>query len=669
VVVKSDTTEFSAASFKVKKNATVEDVFKKMPGIEVSKNGSLKVQGEIITQIYVDGKPFFGTDLKAVTQNFPADLIDKIQIIDKKSDQALATKVDDGQYEKIINITLKKNRNKGVFGKDYIGYGTKAHYEAKANANFFNNDKKLSVIAGANNTGRDDSHNNNGSYNNSNGITDNKQIKMNYAGKLGNNFDFSAWAGYEQNKTTIDQVINRQNIFSDSSTDYAENNKSGYLTKNIYGGLYFEYKPDTFTLIRFNESAGYTNNSYQSFSAFNSTAFNGYKINKGFNQSSGLSKVPVLNGQVNYYHRLSNSGRNIFLNFSNNINSNQTNTYNSFNNYFYPVDSSSYTLLLNQYQNNNTRNTTFGTTISYSEPVAPNNTLNFSYTYNYSNNNMPKEVYDFNAQTGLYNLFNDSLSNHFDNYTYGNTASFNYNYSSKKNGFGIGMRWKELLTQSHSFEKDSVYQQTFTGVLPSLNFYSAGKGKRLNIYYNFYVKAPQAYQLQPLIDNTNPLYLRLGNPDLKYASVQTLRFNFNYYNTKKERGFNSNANFSTISNNISTSIIFDNTGKQISQPVNTDGAYNWNAWFSYFEPVYLGNDKIKWNINLLTSGSKIINQLNGKENLSRNNFIKVFFGLTYDTPEWIDLHTDFSISRQAGEYSLQPNFNNTLYCLNISPNL
>jgi hypothetical protein len=668
VAIKSDTTEFRAASFKTQKNATLEDVFKKMPGVELSKDGSMKAEGETVTQIYVDSKPFFGTDLKAVMQNFPADVIDKIQIIDKKSDQAQATKVDDGVHEKIINITLKKNRNKGVFGKDYIGYGTDGRYEAKGNTNFFNNDKKFSVIIGANNTGRNDGRNDKG-YN-SNGIADKKHVKINYAARLGKKFDFSTWVGCEQNTTNIEQVINRRNIFSDSSIDYLENNKSGYLTKSVYGGLYFEYKPDTLTLIRFNESIGYSNNSYHSSSVFNSTAFSGYKLNTGLNEGNGSYQSPALNGQVSYSHRLSNSGRNIFLNFSNAINSNQNNIYNYFNNYFYPLNGTSYGLLLKQLQYNNNENKNFGTTISYSEPVAPNNTLNFSYTLNYGANDMPREVYDFDVQTSLYDLLNDSLSSHFKNNTNSSTAALNYNYSSKKNGFGIGMRWKQSLTQSHSFFKDSTYEQNFTGFLPSLSFFSVGKGRRLNIYYSLNVKAPQAYQLQPVIDNTNPLYTRLGNPDLKYALVQTVQYNFNYYNAKREKGFNSNANFSTVSNNISNSIIFDNiTGRQISRPINTNGAYYWNAWLSYFEPVHIGNDKIKWNLNLASSGSKIVNQLNGEENISRNNFIRLFFGLTYDTPEWIDLHTEVSMSRQISEYSLQPDMSNKSYYLNISPNL
>jgi hypothetical protein len=640
-----------------------------MPGVEVSRDGSVKAEGEIVTQIYVDGKPFFGTDLKAVMQNFPADVIDKIQIIDKKSDQAQATKVDDGVHEKIINITLKKNRNKGVFGKDYIGRGTQGRYEAKANTNFFNNDKKLSVIIGANNTGRNDGRNDNGSYISGNGISDRKQVKISYAARPLKNFDFSTWAGYEQNKTNIEQLINRQNIISDSSTDYSENNKSSYFNKSVYGGLYFEYKPDTLTLIRFNESIGYSDNGYHSTSSFNSTVFSGYKLNTGFNEGSGSSQSPVLNGQLSFNHRLGNSGRNLYLNFSNAINSSQNNIYSYFNNYFYPLDSTSYALLLNRLQYNNIRNKNFGTTISYNEPIAPNNTLNFSYTFNYGNNDMPREVYDFNAQTNLYDLLNDTLSNHFENNTHSSTAALNYNYSSKKNGFGIGVRWKQSLTQSRSL-KDSTYEQNFTGFLPSLSFFSLGKGRRLNIYYALNVRAPQAYQLQPVVDNTNLLYIRLGNPNLKYALIQIVQYKFNYYNAKREKGFNSNANFSTVSNNISNSIIFDNaTGRQISQPLNTNGAYNWNAWFSYFEPVYLGNDKIKWNLNLASSGSKIVNRLNGEENINKNNFVRIFLGFTYDTPDWLDLHTDVSMSRQISRYSLQPDLNNMSCYLDISPNL
>lgn len=663
VVIKNDTTEFTASVFKTQSNATVEDVFKKIPGVEVSRNGTIKAQGEMITQIYVDGKPFFGNDVKAVMQNFSADMIDKIQIIDKKTDQALETKADDGSVERIINITLKKNNKKGVFGKEYVAYGSDNRYEAKANANLFDNDKKFSVIAGMNNTGRYD-----GSSYNANGITENKQIKTSYANKLNNNFDFSTWMAYDENKLNIRQLLNRQNIFSDSSTYYVANNQISNHIKTLYGGLYFEYRPDSVSIIRFNESLCYTNNNAHSTSAFTTTTFDMNKINEGVDENNGSFKTPSLKGQISYNRRLSNSGRNFFVGFSNFYNINTLTLYNNFNNYFYPSDSDSYSTRQKQLQFSNNRNTNIGTTVSYTEPVTPHQTINFSYVYNADMNNNPREVYDYDEQTQLYNFWNDSLSNYFINSTKSNAVSVNYNYTSPKIGFSAGLRWKQSITENFSAGKQERFQQTFKGLLPNFSFYSAGKNKRLNIYYSSFIQSPQPYQLQPVVDNTNPLYLSLGNATLKYAEVHTLKYNFKYFSSKNERGFNSSASFSTISDNISTSVTYDNsTGKQIAQPINTNGAFNWNIWLSYFQPLKICNEKIGWSINFSNGRSKTNNLLNGETNRYSNNFTRIFMGLTYDSHDWLNVHTDISFTKQTNQYSLQALMDNIAYYVTVSP--
>ena len=673
VVIKNDTTEFSSSAFRVRKNGSVEDMLKKMPGVEVDKNGGVKAQGETVTQIYVDGKPFFGTDIKSVTQNFPADVIDKIQIIDKRSDQALATKVEDGVHEKIINVTLKKNRRKGVFGKDYAGFGTDSRYEAKANTNFFNNDRKISIIAGANNTGRND-NNNSGSddanYDNWNGTMDNKQLKVNYADKFGKDFDFSAWAGYERNKNVRMQDVHRQNIFTDSSTYYSETNHNTSISNNYYTGLYFEYRPDTLTFVRFNEGASFNRYDYSSAAVFNTNLQDSSKFNDGNRQYSNTTKTPSINGQISYNHRFANSRRNIFISINNNINNSKAELYSISNNYFFPVDSSAYSLLLNQLQFNTNRSTRAGANVSYSEPLGERSTLNASYNYNYAINDVPRQVYNYDPVTALYNILNDTLSNHYNNYSYNHVLALNYNYGTKDIGFGAGMRWQNATIQSQPVGKDSAIEKSYNGWSPNLSFYSNGRGRRFNIYYSFNLQAPQATQLQPIIDNTNPLYVKLGNPGLKFAEVHSVRYNFNYYNSKKETGFNSNAGFSSIVNNIASSTTFDNTnGAQTTRPINTDGAYNWNAWFSYYSPIYLGKDKIKWNVNLFANAYKNSNMLNGDENVNQTNYSKVYLGLTYDSPKWIDFHTDFSLSRQSTEYSLQPDLNTTSYFVDVSPNL
>ena len=672
-IIKTDTMIFNAGAFKVRKNGTVEDLFKKIPGMEVDKNnGAVKAQGETITQIYVDGKPFFGSDIKSITQNFPAEVIDKIEIIDKKSDQAIATKVEDGIREKIINVILKKDRKRGLFGKDYISAGTNGRYEGKINTNIFNNDKKIAIVAGANNTGRSDNNNSgsdDASYN-ANGINENKQIKINFANKIGKTFDFSSWAGYEQNKTSREQSIDRQYIYTDSSTFYSEKNTSAATYKNAYTGLYFEYKPDTLTFVRFNENGGYSNNRYDNGAISQTNLKNGDFLNNGNRKNDNESTSPSLNGQVSLNHRFNRSKRNIFISISNNLSNSENDLHNLSSNYFFTANKVTDSLLVNQYQNNINKNAGIGTSVSYSEPMSENSSLNFSYNYYYGKNNNNRNVYDYNLLTSLYDKYNDTLSSHYNNNNINSSVALNYNYGTKKSGFGMGLRWLTSSISNNRVGEDSLYQQKYSGLAPNISFFSNGKRDRFNIYYNFNLQAPQASQLQPIIDNSNPLYIRLGNPDLKYAMVHLIRYNFNYYNPRKESGYNSNASFSYITNNIASSNITDiNTGSQVTKPINLDGAYNWNAWVSFFSPLHLGNDKVKWNVSLYANGRKSINLTNDEQNVGISNYAKLHMGFTYDTPKWIDLHTDFSFSRQTNDYSLQPTLSSTSYFLSVSPNI
>jgi hypothetical protein len=283
---------------------------------------------------------------------------------------------------------------------------------------------------------------------------------------------------------------------------------------------------------------------------------------------------------------------------------------------------------------------------------------------------VPQTAFDYNPAAKGYDILNDTLTNHFAALNYMDNVTLSYNYGNSKTGFGAGVRWLDAITTSQSFDKDSMYRQSYTGFAPNLSFYANGTGKRFYMYYNFSVQAPQASQLQPVVNNTNPLYQVLGNPDLKYAETHTVHYWYNYYDSKRETGFNSSATFNDIVNYISNATTTDSTtGSQVSQPVNLGGAYNWNAWFSYFRPLPIGQDKIKWNVNLWAQGSRNVNLQDGSDNVNSSNYAKFYLGITYDTPKWLDLHTDFSLARQESDYSLQPTLNNVAYFLDVSPNI
>ena len=659
VVVKKDTVEYSASVVKLGADATTEDIFQKIPGLEVSKNGSIKANGEPVTQIYVDGKPFFGTDIKAVTQNFPADMIEKIQVINKKPEGA----IDDGSYEKIINIILKRNRKQGWFGNNTAGVGTANRYEVKSGTNYLHYDTKLSLIGGATNTGSA-----NGTPDiNSPGDSRNSNLKISFATKAGRKIDLSTWAAFDASRNNIAQNIYRTNVFSDSSNIYTERNNSSNSSRNLNAGLYLEYKLDSFTLIKVNQHTGFAKNNFSNgASSQTKTGEYGYSINDGLSSASGNNAHAWLNGNINYNRKLGSNGRNLNVDFTNRVNGGEALIYNKYNNTYYT--DSTYETLQNRFNSSNSRNKNFVASTSYYEPLTTKSTLAFSYAWNHSNSDLPKEIFEYDPVTGLYDSILPAFSTHFNNTSNSGTASVTYNYHTRKSGFAVGLRWKDANINSNAFNKDSAYRQNFSGLLPNMGFYKTGKKFSLNLDYNMYIKAPDAMQLQPVIDNNDPLYVRLGNPDLKYTVVQTLQYKCNWFNSKKETGINARASFSLLADNISNSLVYDEaTGKQTTSPINTNGAYNWNAWCTFYKPFFIGDDKIKWNINLSGAGYSNNNLLNGAANVTSYNMMKILTGFVYDTPEWLDLRTNFSFTRQTNQYSLQSNLNVASDYITINP--
>jgi hypothetical protein len=655
VIIKEDTIEYRSSAIKLGADATTEDIFQKIPGLEVSKNGSIKANGEPVTQIYVDGKPFFGTDIRAVTQNFPADMIDKIQVINKKPEGA----IDDGSYEKIINITLKKNKKLGIFSNNAIGNGTSNRYDMKTSTNYLHYDTKLSIMGTASNI--------NGSDANSPGDLRNNSFKISFA-TSSRKFDISTWAAFVENNNNVAQQLYRQNIYADSSNNYLEQSDNHNKNKNFNTGLYLEYKPDSFSVIKLNESAGYAASNLANnaiFKTIEQKTAGFININNGTSSANVNNASAWLNGTINYERRLGFNGRNISVDFSNRLNTNSGTYYNTYNNYF---TDSSFDFIQNRYTDQKNNNSGVTASTSYFEPLTANSSLGVSYSWNYNNNDLPKEIYNYDPLTGLHDSMLTSYSNHFDNTSNCGTATLTYNYRTKKIGFSAWVKYKNANLNSNAFDKDSNYHSNFKGLLPNISFYTLTKKFSQNIDYNMYIKAPDALQLQPVIDATNPLFIQLGNPDLKYTVVQMLRYKCNWYNSKKETGINARASFSMLSNNISSNINYNqSTGQQVITSVNTSGAYNWNAWCTFYKPFHIGYDKIKWNINVSGGGYSNMNLFNGESNVTTYSMMKILTGFLYDTKSWIDLRTNFSFMRQENQYSMQGDLNTAIDYITINP--
>jgi hypothetical protein len=663
VVIKPDTVEFNAGSFKVKPNDMVEELLKKLPGVEVAKDGSLSANGEKVTKVLVDGKPFFGNDPRTATQNLPADIIDKVQVIDEKSEQTKATKIEDGQVEKVINLTIKKNKKVGSFGRAYLGYGTDDRYEARVNANHFNNNRKMAMITGTNNTGRTDNtagqNEENAVYNNYSGVTKDLQSKITYTDKWSKKLDVSANLNYTNNSNTSEQVRNRQTLFTDTTNFYFEQNKNNRKRWGAGGGIYFEYRPDTMLKITVNESINFYKTDNRSSSSFNSSISETRKLNEGTRENRSFSKTPSVNGSINISRRLKKKGRAVFFNLNNSENTSLNDGLNNSSNYFYPLSAPDYDRILNQFSNYDTRNASLNASASYSEPLNKKSSVNLSVNYSNSRNNTLRETFDFNPFTSLYDLLNDSLSNNFDNTNKSGSLGLSYNYFLKKSRISLGASWQESKTESRSLTKDSVFGQSKKGLIPFASFNLYDKGKNISITYNYGTRAPQAYQLQNVVDNSNPLFIRYGNPALKYSITHRVNYNLNLYKQKTGLNINSNGNFNAVLNNIGSSTTYDKaTGIQTSRPVNLDGVYNWYA------RVYVNkNFKASGNRNSFYGSASLnsnrnINLVNGEKNKSTSFSRRFNTGINLDLKEFAALSLGYTFTIQTATYSLRKEQNN-----------
>ncbi|HEU4469541.1 MAG TPA: outer membrane beta-barrel protein [Flavisolibacter sp.] len=661
MVIKTDTVEFNAGSFKVKENAMVEDLLKKLPGVEVARDGSVKAHGEAVTQIYVDGKPFFGNDPKMATQNLPADIIDKVQVIDKKSEQSRVTKVEDGQVEKIINITIKKDKKKGRFGRAYAGYGTQERYEARGSGNYFHGDKKISLVASGTNTGRTEDgtgQGSGGSFGGS-GISNELNSRLVYTNKIGEHLDINGNIGYSYNRNDVQSVRQRQTILGDSINFYMEQSSSRRKRSGINLGLNLEYEPDTLTRLQMGQWANFAGSSNFSRSFFLSSLASKRKLNEGERTNEGSGNSPSFNGNLTASRRLRKPGRAVFLNFNHAINQSLNDGFNISNNYFYPLSSPDYERLLNQFSNNENRGSNINASAGYSEPLGRKISATLSFAYGYTRNQTVRETFDFNALTELYDLLNDTLSNRFDNYSYSRSAGLTLSRRFKKSNLSIGTTWQNSRTKSISLDNDSVYQQSFSGLVPFVNYNTNGKGKRISAGYQFSSRAPQAYQLQAIVDNSNPLFLRLGNPSLRYSTSHRLNFNMNLFTQKSGLSLNVNSNLNLTVNNIATSTSFDKlTGIQTSQPVNVDGVYNGYVRAYLAMPVKFIGKKKRWYANATYNYSKNINLLNGEENISRSANARFATGMDVEIGELADFRIGYADGWQTVTYSLRREQNN-----------
>lgn len=638
-----DTTSFNSSAYKVNKDASAEDLVGKMPGVTLT-DGKVQAQGEDVKQVLVDGKPFFGDDAAAVLKNLPAEVIDKVQVFDKKSDQALLTGFEDGNTAKTINIVTKPQFRNGVFGKVYAGYGYDDKYTGGFTTNIFKGNRRISILGQSNNInqqnfssedlvgvmsggsgggrgGRGGGRGGQGGppsngadnfqVNNQNGINTTSLFGLNYSDKWGKKTEVtgSYFFNWTQNNSTS-SLLQQYVLGSNNGLIYDEKNNSKSNNYNNRINFKLETKLDSLNTITIQPRLSFQNNDgRKSLSGRNtrSDALLSTTDNRSSSDQLGYNiSMPLL-----YRHAFAKKGRTFSINATPTLTKNQGESFLYTINNFYGDTLTGDTI--DQRSNILKNGASINGNVSYTEPLSKNNFLLVNYTGSYTDNYSSKRTNNWNDITDQYSMEDSLLTNVFRNNYQSQSAGLGYRFQKEKFNFAVNgaYQWAQL-TKYQEVPTSYSLSKTFESVLPSAQLqYKFSAKKNLRVNYRTSNNAPSIDQLQDVINNSNSLQLSTGNPDLKQDFQQNINIRYSGVNTDKATSFfalvggNYSDNYignSTLIANQDTMVyndIFLQKGSQIIRPVNLDGYYSLRSFINYTFPI----SKLKTNLSVNVSGN------------------------------------------------------------------
>ncbi|WP_259015922.1 outer membrane beta-barrel protein [Emticicia fluvialis] len=727
---KGDTVQFNANAFKTNPDASAEDLVKKMPGVTIE-NGVVKAQGEEVKKVTVDGQEFFGDDATLALKNLPAEIIDKVQVFDRLSEQAQFTGFDDGNSVKTINITTLQGKNNGQFGKVYAGYGENDRYQSGVSMNLFKKDQRLTIIGLSNNINQQNFSNQDilgvlgssggggfgggasgfaggggarpggggggggfggggrpgggGGGTNAGdfmvgqqpGIAHTTSIGLNYSDNLGKKVKLNTSYFFNSAKNSNSGSANREYLGTIPQT-YTETNGSENDNLNHRVTMRLEYNINKNNSIIFTPRISWQDNDTYSMqdgktmlqgALQNTTSTTRNSNNKGYN----------LSGEVLFRHRFTKEGRTFSLSLQDNL-SDRTglSSQYSLSRYFSPNDT---TQIINQQTRSYTYSNRVSAIATYTEPVGKTGQIQFDHNISYNLSTSDRRVNAFDEKNDTYSILNQSLSSVFDNDYLTNRTGVSYRIRNQQSFFTVGAAYQNAqLASEQTYPTAQNVKYTFNSVLPNAMFnYRFQNKANIRVFYRTSTNAPSVNQLQDVINNSNPTQLSTGNPDLKQDYSHSVSFRFGSTQSKTAQSFNIFGNFSYSNNAIvQSTFIADKDyqladgiilfrGSQLTKPVNMDGLLNVRSFVSYGLPV----SAIKSNVNFNAGVSylKNPNLINNVKSFTNNYGINGGVVISSSMSEKFDFTVSYSPSYNIVRNSLQANLNSNFLTQNTNAKL
>ena len=632
IVVKGDTVEYNADSYKVTESAVLEDLFKKMPGVEISEDGKITVNGREVNKIMVDGEEFFSTDPKVASKNLPAKMVEKIQVHDRRSDMANMTGFDDGDEETVINLTVKPGMKQGLFGNAFVGYGSKDRYEGNAMVNVMRDKNQYTVLGGFNNT-------NNAGFSDlsssmfgsgggggrrffggpNNGITKSGNAGFNFSQqfsdnlKLGGNLRFGSTDNNTLSKTHTQNLLNSGNRLEN------ENNASNNWSQNFNMDFRMEWTPDTLTRIIFSPQASINKNRRTEFGDFVTTAeVLTDTINSGDSEYHSNGDGKSLSARLDLSRKLNDDGRTISAQLRGGISDQETDGSNLSNTLYY--GSREDDLVDQRFLNTNDSRNWRGY-LSYVEPIGNNNFIQFAYTYRQNDSESDKDTRTKDAN-GDYTVLDTRYSKRLENSFSNQEIELNFKSVRPKYDYTLGFTVQPSSSKSKTFIGENLendFSRSVVNYAPSAQFnYRWTRQHNLRVRYWGNTDQPSVTQLSPVEDVSNPLNITVGNPDLKPSFQHRMNIRYQNFNPEKNSSMGFFGNIGYLTNDIVSATTTDlTTGAKRTTFENVSGNWNANGRMMFNLPL----KNIKFSVFSMTFAS--YNHNNGFSNTMEDDIVTI----------------------------------------------
>lgn len=670
VTVRNDTMEYNADSYKVTEGSMLEDLLKKMPGVEIDSDGKITVNGKEIKKVLIDGKEFFSDDPKVASKNLPSKMIDKVQVLDKLSDMAKMTGFDDGEEETVINLTVKPGMKQGWFGNAFAGYGSEDRYEGNFMVNRFVNNNQLTLMGGLNNTnnmgfsdlastmfqGMGGPRGRRGGGGAGNGITTSGNIGLNFSKEFNPKLTVGGNLRYSHSDNDALSKSNRQNILTgDSSSYYNENNSSNTRSDNVAADVRMEWKPDTLTQIIFRPNFSYSNSHNRERSYFNTLNGDRDTVNIGESDYLSNSEGYNVNATLEFSRKLNSQGRVISGSLSGGYNDSYNKGLNFSNTEYLMMADGQDNERVDQRFRYDNKGFNYRAYVSWVEPIGHNNFLQATYSIRQNKQESLKNSYTREDENGDYNLLDTAYSKSYRNNFINQQVSLAFKAVRAKYDYTVGLTVDPSHSTSENFVGDTTLSKLSRDVVnlsPMIRFnYKFDKRTNLRINYRGRTSQPSMTQLQPVADISDPLNTTMGNPDLKPTYTNDLFVRFQKFVPEKQTALMVMLNFDYVINDIvNKSVYVGSTGKKMTTYDNVNGNYNGNIRILFNTPFK--NRKFSINSMSMASYANSNGFINEEKNTNRNMVLMERAGIDFRS-DYLDLGLNGNIRYNGTQNSLQ----------------